>query len=225
MNLLIIEDDKIISDLLKSGFSTESNFTIDTAFDGEEGLNKALHNSYNLIILDLMLPLLDGESVLRKIREQKNYTPVLILSAKETVEDIVKGLKEGADDYLVKPFSFNELLARVESLTRRHALMNQQSVLEFEDLTLNIPERKCVRAGNPLDLHVNEFTLLKYMMENANTVLTKPQILKKVWGYEFDPQTNVVDVLVCRLRNKVDKDFDQKLIHTIRGIGYVVKKV
>jgi hypothetical protein len=225
MNLLIIEDDKIISDLLKSGFSAENKYTIDTAFDGEEGLNKALHNSYNLIILDLMLPLLDGESVLRKIREQKNYTPVLILSAKETVEDIVKGLKEGADDYLVKPFSFNELLARVESLTRRLSLMNQQSVLEFEDLSLNIPERKCLRNEKLIDLHVNEFTLLKYMMENANTVLTKPQILKKVWGYEFDPQTNVVDVLVCRLRNKVDKDFDQKLIHTIRGIGYVVKKV
>jgi len=103
--------------------------------------------------------------------------------------------------------------------------MNQQSTLEFEDLTLNIPERKCVRAGKLLNLHVNEFTLLKYMMENANTVLTKPQILKKVWGYEFDPQTNVVDVLVCRLRNKVDKDFDQKLIHTIRGIGYVVKRI
>lgn len=224
MNLLIIEDDKIISDLLKSGFASESDFIIETAYDGEEGLRLAQNNRYDLIILDLMLPKLDGESVLKKIREDKNVTPVLILSAKETVEDIVSGLKFGADDYLVKPFSFNELLARVISLTRRVSSFNAKTVLELEDLTLNILQRKCFRDGKEIELHVNEFALLKYMLENINSVLTKPQILKKVWGYEFDPQTNVVDVLVCRLRNKIDKDYEVKLVHTIRGLGYAIKK-
>jgi two-component system OmpR family response regulator len=223
MKILIIEDDKIISDLLKKGFE-ENHFIIETAIDGEEGLKLALNSKYDLIILDLMLPKMDGETVLKSIRNNKNYTPILILSAKETVEDIVKGLQNGADDYLVKPFSFNELLARVYSLTRRVSLFSNESLLEFDSLTLNLKHRECLRNGQNIELHVNEYALLKYMLENIDTVITKSQILLKVWGYEFDPQTNVVDVLVCRLRNKIDKDFDVKLIHTVRGVGYVIKK-
>ena len=222
MNLLIIEDDQQISTLLFKGFS-EENFTVNTAFDGASGLKLAGTKNYDLIILDLMLPVLDGFNVLKELRGIGNNTPVLVLSAKETVEDIVTGLQSGADDYLVKPFSFSELLARVNSLIRRSAALNTESVLKYKDLKLDLLKREVHRDNKLIELHVNEFTLLEFMLQNIENILTKGQILKRVWGYDFDPQTNVVDVLVCRLRNKIDKDYEVKIIHTVRGVGYVIK--
>ena len=171
-----------------------------------------------------MLPKLDGVLILKTLRAKGNKIPILILSAKETVEDIVLGLQTGADDYLVKPFSFNELLARVNSLIRRSTPGTTDYILEFEDLKIDLLTREVKRGDKRFDLHVNEFMLLEYMLQNVNKVLTKSQILKKVWGYEFDPQTNVVDVLVCRLRSKIDKDFETKIIQTVRGVGYAIKK-
>lgn len=223
MKILIIEDDKKISSLLLKGF-VESDFFVETAFDGEEGLHMATTKNFDLIILDLMLPKLDGGHVLKALRAVGSKVPILILSAKETVEDIVSGLQSGADDYLVKPFSFNELLARVNTLLRRISSNSESTILEFEDLKVDLLKREVRRNGTLIELHVNEFMLLEYMLRNINKNLTKLQILKKVWGYDFDPQTNVVDVLVCRLRNKIDKEFEVKIIQTVRGIGYVIKK-
>ena len=223
MKLLLIEDDKIITNLLIKGF-TDSGFEIENTFDGKLGFELAIKNKYDLIILDLMLPTLDGVSILKELRASNLHIPIIILSAKETVEDIVKGLGSGADDYLVKPFSFNELLARANSLVRRAIINGQNNELKIDNLVLNITNRECRRNNKLIELHLNEFTLLKYMLENKDNVISKSQILLKVWGYEFDPQTNVVDVLICRLRNKIDRDFDDKLIHTLRGAGYVVKK-
>jgi two-component system OmpR family response regulator len=223
MKILIIEDDNKISSLLFKGF-VDSNFSVETALDGEIGLAMAMTSAFDLIILDLMLPKLDGVQILKTLRNIGSKVPILILSAKETVEDIVTGLQSGADDYLVKPFSFNELLARVNSLIRRTSTGLSNSILEYEDLKMNLLTREVKRNGINFDLHVNEFMLLEYMLQNLDIVLNKTQILKKVWGYDFDPQTNVVDVLVCRLRNKIDKDFETKIIQTVRGIGYVIKK-
>ncbi len=223
MKLLIIEDDEKISNLLTKSL-TESQFIVENAFDGETGLSKITKDDFNLVILDIMLPKLDGVLILKALRASGNKVPVIILSAKETVEDIVLGLQSGADDYLIKPFSYNELLARINNLLRRTTSDKNQTVLSYDNLTLNTLTREVKRGDQLIELHVNEFTLLHYMLQNIDKVVTKSQILLKVWGYEFDPQTNVVDVLICRLRNKIDKDFDSKIIQTVRGVGYVIKK-
>lgn len=223
MNILIIEDDEKISTLLLQSL-VKSNFSVETAFDGEAGLTLATGKKYELIILDLMLPKVDGFLILKTLRASGNKVPILILSAKETVEDIVNGLKTGADDYLVKPFSMNELLARVETLIRRTSSEIAEAILIYDDLSMNLSSREVRRGDKLIELHVNEYSLLQLMLQNVDKILTKPQILKKVWGYDFDPQTNVVDVLICRLRNKIDKNFDVKIIHTIRGVGYVIRK-
>ncbi len=223
MNILIIEDDEKISTLLMQSLS-KSNFTVETAYDGETGLKLATSKKFDLIILDLMLPKVDGFLILKTLRASGSKVPILILSAKETVEDIVNGLKTGADDYLVKPFSINELLARVETLIRRTSTEITEVILKYDDLSLNLSLREVRRGDKLIELHVNEYLLLQLMLQNVDKILTKPQILKKIWGYDFDPQTNVVDVLICRLRNKIDKNFEVKIIQTIRGVGYAIRK-
>jgi len=223
MKILFVEDDAKLSNFVIEGLKLEG-FIVDHAADGEIGLMMLEAGFYDLIILDLMLPKVDGATILASLQSKHNPSPVLILSAKRSVADRVKGLRDGGDDYLVKPFSFTELLARVEVLLRR----NQRSVrnvnLSFEDIHINIDTREVRRGNLKIEVHPREFILLHYLMSQPNVVVSKTQILEKAWGYNFDPQTNVVDVLVCRLRNKIDKDFDVKTIHTIRGVGYVLKK-
>ncbi len=222
MRILIIEDDRKISSFLKKGFK-EVGYAADVAGDGEEGLLLARQGHYDAIVADLMLPKLDGLGMIERVRAEGINTPVIILSAKRSVDDRIRGLQAGGDDYMVKPFSFSELLVRVQTLLRRSQRTPQATVLEVADLKLNLTEHTAERGGEAIDLQPREFALLEYMMRNAGRVITKTAILEHVYDYSFDPQTNVVDVLVCRLRNRIDKPFEQKLIHTIRGVGYVLK--
>ena len=180
--------------------------------------------NYDAAVVDIMLPRMDGLSMIRQMRDKKIKTPVIILSAKRSVDDRVTGLQSGGDDYLVKPFAFSELLARVQALIRRSSNMPEAHRLVVGDLNLDLLTREVKRGEEPIELQPREFSLLEYLMRNAGRVVSKTMILEQVWDYSFDPQTNVVDVLVCRLRNKIDKDFDDKLIHTMRGVGYVLKK-
>lgn len=226
MRILLVEDDRKILKYLAEGLE-QSGFAVDCASDGEEGLQFLETYTYDLVILDIMLPKIDGLSLLEKLRHRKLSMPVLILSAKHTVDDRVKGLQSGGDDYLTKPFSFSELLARVQALLRRsnpQALAGASPTkLEAGDISISLLTRQVVRGTHKIELQAKEFALLEYFFRNANQVLSKTQILERVWNYNFDPQTNVVDVLVCRLRQKLDKDFEKKTIQTIRGVGYVFK--
>jgi two-component system OmpR family response regulator len=223
VRILIIEDDRKISSFLEKGFR-EAGYAVDVAADGEEGLALARQDFYDAIIADLMLPKLDGLDMISRLRAEKVNTPVLILSARRTVDDRIKGLQAGGDDYMVKPFSFSELLVRVQTLLRRTSLTPEPMLLRVEGLTLDIARRTVEREGKMIELQPKEFALLEYLMRNAGRVVTKTSILEHVYDYSFDPQTNVVDVLVCRLRNHVDNEFEEKLIHTVRGAGYVLKK-
>jgi len=223
MKTLVIEDDLKILQFLDQGLK-QANFSVDTAADGNLGWEKVSNHPYDVIILDMMLPGMDGFSILNKMRTAKIKTPVLILSAKKSLEDRVAGLDQGGDDYLVKPFAFAELLSRVNALIRRARPMEEETSLSYGDISMDLPSREVQRQGKKIVLQVKEFALLEYFMKNPGKVLTKSLILEKIWGYDFDPQTNVVDVLVCRLRNKIDKDFSEKVIQTHRGIGYVLKK-
>jgi len=223
MRLLLVEDDVQIASFIAKGLR-EAGFAVDHVADGEEGLCLALHESYAMAIVDIMLPKLDGLHLIEHLRDQEINTPVLILSAKRSVDDRVKGLQRGGDDYLVKPFAFSELLARVQALIRRADGSIQPSSLTFGDLSLDLLTREVRREGKRIDLQPREFALLEYLMRHAERVVSKTMILENIWGYQFDPQTNVVDVLVSRLRSKVDKDFPEQLIHTIRGMGYVLKR-
>lgn len=222
MRLLLVEDDLKIASFIIKGLK-EAGFTVDHAADGEEGLHLALHEPYATAIIDIMLPKLDGLRLIEELRRQKINTPVLILSAKRSVDDRVRGLQTGGDDYLIKPFAFPELLARVQALIRRVDGSTEPTSLTFGDLSLDLLRWEVHRSGNRIDLQPREFALLEYLMRNAERVVSKTMILEHIWSYQFDPQTNVVDVLVSRLRSKVDKDFPEKIIHTIRGIGYVLK--
>ncbi|MCP4115867.1 MAG: response regulator transcription factor [Desulfobacteraceae bacterium] len=222
MKLLIIEDDREIAGFIKKGF-TQEGFVVDHAADGEEGLALALVESYDAAVIDLMLPKLSGLSVIETLRKRRINLPVLILSARRSVDDRVRGIQRGGDDYLVKPFAFSELLVRVQALIRRSSGTTEPSGLSVADLSLDLLTREVVRNGVSIDLQPREFALLEYMMRNVDRPVSKTMILEKIWDFHFDPQTNVVDVLVCRLRNKVDKGFPEKLIHTIRGLGYVLK--
>jgi DNA-binding response OmpR family regulator len=222
MRILVIEDDRKISSFLNKGFS-EVGYAADVAEDGEEGLAQARDSVYDAIVADLMLPKLDGLSMIERIRAEGIETPVIILSAKRSVDDRIRGLQAGGDDYMVKPFSFSELLVRIQTLLRRAQRIPQATVLQVGDLRLNLSDRTAERADQPIELQPREFALLEYMMRNSGRVITKTAILEHVYDYSFDPQTNVVDVLVCRLRNRIDKPFDQQLIHTVRGVGYVLK--
>jgi two-component system OmpR family response regulator len=222
MRILLIEDDKKISSFIEKGLK-EAGFSVDPCGDGQIGLELALSVSYDAAVVDVMLPLLDGLSVIEKIRAEDINTPVLILSAKQSVDDRIQGLQRGGDDYMVKPFSFSELLARVQALIRRDKKNTQPMLLTAGELEMDFLKHEVYRNGSKIDLPAKEYALLEYMMRNAGIVVSKTAILERVYDYAFDPQTNVVDVLVCRLRNKVDKDYERKMIHTVRGVGYVLK--
>jgi two-component system OmpR family response regulator len=224
VKVLVVEDDNKIASFVLNGLK-QAGFATNHASDGEKGLQLALTESYDAAVVDLMLPRLDGLSLIEELRRRSVQTPVIILSAKRSVDDRIKGLQAGGDDYMVKPFSFSELLARVQALLRRAAgaQASEPIRLAHGDLSMNLLSREVVRAGEKLDLQAREFALLEYLMRNAGRVVSKTMIMERVWDYSFDPQTNVVDVLVCRLRNKVDKNFTEKMIHTIRGVGYVLK--
>jgi two-component system OmpR family response regulator len=222
MRILIVEDDRKIAGLLSKGLR-EAGYAVDQVNDGEEGLDFGLNNNYDAAVLDLMLPGRDGLSILKQWRAEKVQTPVLILSARRSVDDRVRGLQAGGDDYLTKPFSFSELLARVQALIRRSSQTSEPTTLSYGGLTLDLLSREVTRDETRVELQAREFSLLEYLLRNAGRVVSKTMILEHIWDYAFDPQTNVVDVLVCRLRNKVDRDYDQKLIHTLRGAGYVLR--
>jgi DNA-binding response OmpR family regulator len=222
MRILVVEDDKKIASLIVRGME-QAGFAVDHAEDGEDGLDLALSEAYDAAIIDVMLPKLDGLTIIERMRQRKILTPVIVLSAKRSVDDRVRGLQTGGDDYLVKPFSFSELLARVHALIRRATHEPEPSRLITGELTLNLLTREVTRAGKKIDLQPREFSLLEYLMRNSGRVVSKTMIIEHVWGYNFDPQTNVVDVLVSRLRNKVDRHFEKPLIHTRRGVGYALK--
>ena len=222
MRILVVEDDKKIASFISRGME-EAGFVVDHAEDGEDALHLALSESYDAAIMDVMLPKLDGLSIIERMRQRKILTPVIVLSAKRSVDDRVRGLQTGGDDYLIKPFSFSELLARVRALIRRANHETEPTRLLSGELSLDLLTREVTRSGKKIDLQPREFSLLEYLMRNSGRVVSKTMIIEHVWGYNFDPQTNVVDVLVSRLRNKVDRDFETKLIHTHRGVGYALK--
>jgi two-component system OmpR family response regulator len=222
MRVLIVEDDETIADFVSKGL-IESGYAVDVASDGEHGLALAASGAYDAAIVDVMLPKLDGLALIERMRARGIRTPVLILSARRSVDDRVSGLQAGGDDYLIKPFAFAELLARVQALIRRSSGATEPTRLAVADLTMDLLTRRTERAGRILDLRPREFALLEYLMRNAGRVLTKTMILSHVWGYNFNPGTNVVDVLVSRLREKIDRDFEPKLLQTVRGVGYVLK--
>jgi len=224
VRVLVIEDDDRIASFIVNGLK-QAGFATDHSANGEDGLQRASNEHYDAAVVDLMLPRLDGLSVIENLRRQEINTPVIILSAKRSVDDRVKGLQAGGDDYMVKPFAFSELLARVQALLRRATgtVPAEPTRMKVGDLSMNLLSREVLRGGEKLDLQTREFALLEYLMRNAGRVVSKTMILEHVWDYGFDPQTNVVDVLVCRLRNKIDKNFTEKMIQTIRGVGYVLK--
>ena len=222
MRVLVAEDDQVIADFVSQGLR-EAGYAVDVAATGTDALRKALDGGYDAAVMDVMLPELDGLSVIEQLRAKKQQMPVLILSARHTVDDRVKGLQAGGDDYLTKPFAFAELLARVQALIRRATGASEPTRLTVGDLTLDLLTRRVQRGAQPIELRPREFALLEYLMRNAGRVVSKTSILSHVWGYNFDPNTNVVDVLVSRLREKIDRPFEKKLLHTVRGVGYVLR--
>ncbi|QWV92920.1 heavy metal response regulator transcription factor [Geomonas oryzisoli] len=220
MRILIIEDEQKAANYLKKGL-TENGFSVDIANDGEDGLHLAMTEQYDLIILDVMLPIKGGWAIIQELREAGKEVPVIFLSARDSVHDRVHGLELGADDYLVKPYAFSELLARIRIILRRHPLQ-QSELLKLADLELDLVRHKARRGGQTLDLTVKEFQLLALMLRRRGEVLSRTTISEQVWGINFDSDTNVVDVAIRRLRKKVDDPFTLKLIHTIRGVGYVI---
>lgn len=224
MRILVVEDDVKIGSFVANGLK-QAGFAVDSVRNGDEGLFLAKTEPYDAAVIDLMLPGLDGLSLIAEMRKSKVNTPVIILSAKHSVEDRVRGLQTGSDDYVVKPFLFSELLARIQALIRRSTQTIDPKRLTVGDLSLDLIKREVVRSAHTIDLQPREFSLLELLMRQHGRVVSKTMILEHIYNYDFDPQTNVVDVLVCRLRNKVDRDFDQKLIHTIRGVGYVIKTI
>ncbi|MBF86767.1 MAG: DNA-binding response regulator [Pelagibacterales bacterium] len=222
MKILLIEDDKSLSTFIKKGLR-ENGHIIDDFNDGSKGLEAAYLEEHDIILLDRMLPSIDGISIVKQLRKDNIFTPVLFLSALGEVDDKVKGLKAGGDDYLIKPFSFSELIARVEALNRRQNPKSQNDILKVEDLVLNKRKREVKRSENLIQLQPQEYRLLEILMENANEVLTRTMLLEKVWDLHFDPQTNIIDVHISRLRKKIDKDFNKGLLKTIRGAGYSIQ--
>src|SRR5512139_565660 len=223
MRILVVEDDVKIASFIVKGLKAAS-YAVDHAADGERGLHLALTEPYDAAIIDIMLPKLDGLSLIEKIRKEKIQTPVIILSAKGSIDDRVKGLQTGSDDYLTKPFAFSELLARVQALIRRATGLSEPTRLAVGDLSMDLITREVTRGGRKIELQPLEVSLLEYLMRNAGRVVSKTMIMEHVWDYNFDPQTNVVESRICRLRDKVDRDSDKSLIHTVRGVGYVLKE-
>ena len=222
MRILVVEDDDKIASFLAKGLK-QSGFSVDIASDGEEALSLCRSVNYDSVVLDIMLPKLDGLSVLRTIRREKKLVPVLLLSAKASVDNRVTGLHAGADDYLTKPFAFSELLARLQALIRRATHVAEPTTLAVGDLSMNLLTREVFRAGQKIELQSREFALLELLLRHPGRPITKTMILEHIWDYSFDPQTNVVDVLAHRLRSKLEKGFPSKIVHTIRGVGYVIK--
>jgi two-component system OmpR family response regulator len=223
MRILVVEDDVKIASFIVKGLKA-AGYAVDHAVDGEEGLHLALTEPYDTAIIDIMLPKLDGLSLIERMRKEKVATPVIILSAKGSIDDRVKGLQTGSDDYLTKPFAFSELLARVQALIRRAGGLSEPTRLTMGDLSMSLLTREVTRGGRKIELQPIEFSLLEYLMRSAGRVVSKTMIMEHVWNYNFDPQTNVVEARICRLRDKIDRDVDKKLIHTVRGVGYVLKE-
>ena len=223
MKLLLIEDDLQAAEYLIKSLR-ESGYSVDHSPDGRDGLEKSTQRHYDVIIADRQLPHVDGLTIITTLRERNDRTPVLILSALGTVDDRVHGLKAGGDDYLTKPFAFAELLARIEALSRRGSALAESSRLKVGDLELDLLARKVTRAGQNIDLTTKEFQLLEFLMRRPGQVVTRTMLLEGVWNLHFDPQTNITDVHMSRLRNAVDKGFSRPLIHTVRGAGYVLKE-
>jgi two-component system, OmpR family, response regulator len=224
MRILIIEDDHEAAAWLVKGLE-ESGHVVDVAGDGETGLSLAQENLHDVFVVDRMLPKLDGLAIIRKLRSDGIKTPVLILSALSDVDERVRGLRAGGDDYLAKPYAFAELLARVEGLGRRNASEPQETKLRTADLEIDLLTRTVTRAGKPILIQPREFKLLEYLVRNAGHIVTRTMLLENVWDYHFDPQTNVIDVHVSRLRSKIDKGFDEPLLQTVRGAGYMIRAV
>jgi two-component system OmpR family response regulator len=222
MRVLIVEDDDRTAAFLTKGFN-QAGYAIDRAADGEEGLFMALNAPYDVAVIDIMLPRLDGLRMIEKLRERRLRLPIIVLSAKRSVDDRVLGLQSGGDDYLVKPFAFSELLARTQALLRRANQIAEPTTLKVEDLSLDVVKRKVFRGEREIDLQQREFALLEYLMRNAGRVVSKTMIMEHVWDYNFDPETNVVESRICRLRDKIDRSFPRKLIHTVRGVGYILE--
>lgn len=221
MKLLLIEDDKEAAKYLVKGLR-EQGYVVDHRASGKDGMFMAASEQYDAMIIDRMVPEVDGLTIIQTLRASGNQTPILILTALDKVEERVKGLKSGADDYLVKPFSFNELLARLETITRRKSgnASSVQTKLTVGELEMDLLSRRVLRAGKDIDLQAREFALLEYLMRNVGTVVTRTMLLENVWDYNFDPQTNVIDVHISRLRQKIDKGFEKSMIQTLRGAGY-----
>ncbi len=220
MRILVVEDDAKIASFVVKGLK-QNGFAVDRCADGEEAELLATTTAYDGAIIDIMLPKLDGLSLVQRLRQAGSKMPIIFLSAKATVEDRVRGLQAGADDYLTKPFAFSELLARVQALIRRASHVSEPTRLMVGDLSLDLLTRAVTRGGETIELQAREFALLEYLMRHAGRVVTKTMILEHIWDYSFDPQTNVVDVLVHRLRHKIDQG--REMLHTIRGVGYVIK--
>jgi heavy metal response regulator len=221
MKILVVEDEKKVASFIKKGLE-EEYYTIDLAYDGREGLKLALREEYDLMILDVMLPIKDGFTMVKDIRSEKIDTPILLLTAKDTTKDIVEGLDSGADDYLTKPFAFEELLARIRALLRRNE--GRKSLrLGAGDLVLDTQSHKVTRSGQEITLTPKEYSILEYLLSNKNRVVSRTLLSEHVYDYHFDSDTNVIDVYINKLRNKIDKQFDTPLLHTIRGVGYIIK--
>jgi len=223
MRILLVEDDHKIASFIVKGLKA-AGYAVDHVTDGEKGLHLVLTEPYDTAIIDIMLPKLDGLSLIEKMRKEKVNTPVIILSAKDSIDDRVKGLQMGGDDYLTKPFAFSELLARVQALIRRAGGVSEPTQLNAADLSVNLLTREVRRGGRKIELQPLEYSLLEYLVRNKGRIVSKTMIMEHVWEYNFDPQTNVVEVRISRLRDKIDKGVDQKLIHTVRGVGYVLKE-
>ncbi|NOZ37619.1 MAG: response regulator transcription factor [Gammaproteobacteria bacterium] len=219
MHILVIEDDIETANYIAKGLK-EHGHTVDQALDGKDGLFMALENDYDILILDRMLPALDGLSILKTLRSSDRQTPVIILSALGEVDDRVQGLKAGGDDYLVKPFAFSELLARIEALLRRGEIKPDIRLLKVADLELDRLTHTVKRAGKTINLQPREYVILEFLLQHAGQIVTRTMLLESVWDYHFDPQTNIIDVHISRLRNKIDRDFKPALLHTVRGAGY-----
>lgn len=223
MKILLVEDDQKTAAFIIKGLK-EAGFVVAHAADGEDGLFLAVSESFDAAIIDIMLPKIDGLTLIEGMRSQNVLTPVIVLSAKSSVDDRIKGLQAGGDDYLVKPFAFAELLARVQALIRRSHRIPEPTTVTVENLRIDLLRHKVFRDDEEIELQPKEYALLEYLMRNAGRVVSKTMIMEHVWDYNFDPGTNVVEARICRLRDKIDKGYYPKLIHTIRGIGYVLEK-
>jgi len=222
MKILLVEDDKNIVRFVKKGL-LENSFSVDVATNGEEGLNAVLHMKYDLIVLDILLPKMDGLEVLKRLRGIGIQTPVVFLTAKDSVDDIVQGLNSGADDYLTKPFSFNELVARIRAILRRDKAVHPLSRLQVANLVLEPDGHRVFREKTKIELTPKEYALLEFFMRHPGQIITRTMISETIWDYHFDTSTNIIDVHVSNLRNKIDKDFEPKLLHTVKGVGYVLE--